>query len=264
MANFSGDPPHFSIPDDLAIGKTDKAGQYLSLAAHCLDVALVFRALCDLPGIQRMLHATAQQRLTTGQWARLAFLAGLHDLGKVHRGFQQKLRHPTDPSFIGISHVPELQILYSDYHLDPATQAVLQSYLLRILPADFATWFADTDTGRSYQMATFSHHGWPLLFDGSHSLPCQQLAQWWSPEGPTNPFRAIHTIVNWLSRAIPDITVASTPSLPVSPAFVHRFAGLVTLADWLGSNVAWFPLQGDVSFADRVAADYAKIPPLLK
>lgn len=61
----------------------------LSLTDHCVDVACVFRALCDLPAIRRSLGIDA----TTMD--RLAVFALLHDLGKCNTGFQA--RRPATP-----------------------------------------------------------------------------------------------------------------------------------------------------------------------
>lgn len=247
------------MPEDRSIlAKMDDAGRYLTLPAHCLDVALVFRAICDIPGIRRMLDLLAGAPLTEGQRDRLAFLAGMHDLGKAHRGFQAKL---WSRRRIPVSHIRELAILYGSSYTNPSVQAALRSLLRGALPSDFETWFAHPASGFAYQMATFSHHGTPLTLDSRDSHP--SLEEWWASGDPGDPFRGIRDITAWLSRSLPHLHDPLTPHLPENPPFLHRFAGLVTLADWIASNVQWFPLSGTVAWASRDNYDRRTIPRVL-
>ena len=59
-----------------------RTGETLSLLAHGLDVAVVFRSLCDLDGIRRALNNSTETLLLDEHLDRLAVLAMLHDLGK--------------------------------------------------------------------------------------------------------------------------------------------------------------------------------------
>ena len=85
-----------------------KTGESLPLLAHALDVAVVFRTLCDLDGIRRTLVSSTKTLLTDEHLDRLAVLAMLHDIGKLNLGFQDKILPEycsyrsysgTDPSF---------------------------------------------------------------------------------------------------------------------------------------------------------------------
>jgi CRISPR-associated endonuclease/helicase Cas3 len=62
----------------------------LSLVNHCVDVASVFRELCDLPSIHRNLVREAGIPVNGVHLDRLAVFALLHDLGKCNCGFQAK------------------------------------------------------------------------------------------------------------------------------------------------------------------------------
>ena len=74
-------------------GKYDeKTGKSLSILAHSLDVAVVFRALCDLNGIRRSLSRSTRTLLMDEHMDRLAVLALHHDIGKMNLGFQDKIR----------------------------------------------------------------------------------------------------------------------------------------------------------------------------
>lgn len=73
-----------------AWGKTDSAtGGTHPLVHHSMDVAAVFARMLELPIIRDRLQ-TAEARLTEADCARLSVLVFLHDIGKLHPGFQAK------------------------------------------------------------------------------------------------------------------------------------------------------------------------------
>ena len=73
-----------------AWGKTDKAVGSHPLAHHSMDVAAVFQRILQLPVVRDRLEVAAQRPLTRADCQRLAALAFLHDIGKLHPGFQAK------------------------------------------------------------------------------------------------------------------------------------------------------------------------------
>ena len=74
-----------------AWGKTDKdSGEFHPLAHHSMDVAAVFAHMLQQPVIRDRLEAAADAPLTYSARQRLAALAFLHDVGKLHPGFQAK------------------------------------------------------------------------------------------------------------------------------------------------------------------------------
>ena len=74
-----------------ACGKTDKdSGEFHPLAHHSMDVAAVFARMLLLPVVRDRLEAAADAALTESTCQRLAALAFLHDIGKLHPGFQTK------------------------------------------------------------------------------------------------------------------------------------------------------------------------------
>ena len=74
-----------------AWGKTDKdSGEFHPLAHHSMDVAAVFAHMLQQPVIRDRLEAAADAPLTHSARQRLAALAFLHDVGKLHPGFQAK------------------------------------------------------------------------------------------------------------------------------------------------------------------------------
>ncbi|HAI20674.1 MAG TPA: CRISPR-associated endonuclease Cas3'', partial [Clostridiales bacterium UBA8153] len=223
----------------------DDGPRWLSLTAHCLDVAVVFRALCDLNGIRRSLQHAAGRSVSEQELDRLAVLAALHDAGKSNLGFQHKV---FGEKGLRAGHIRELAPL-----LDPGVlDEHLHTAFVQALPVGMEAWFPNEQVAYSYLIGTFSHHGRPVQFKGERSGTYWQAQQeWWRPRGSWDPMAAITDIGCWAKAAFPNAFAPGGPSLPSEPRFHHRFAGLVVLADWLGSHPHWFPVQ-EVDVADRL------------
>ena len=74
-----------------AWGKFNKeTGTYHPLAHHSMDVAAVFKALVALPVVHNRLESAADRPLGEIDCERLAALVFLHDIGKLHPGFQAR------------------------------------------------------------------------------------------------------------------------------------------------------------------------------
>jgi CRISPR-associated endonuclease/helicase Cas3 len=222
----------------------------LSLIGHSADVAAVLQALLERPVIARRLaRLLGKPELTAEDRARLVALAALHDLGKINHGFQNK---PFDRAGLKAGHIEPLVSLFenntADNAADTAKKALLEGGRLGRLahligPGPFA--------------ATMAHHG---------SLPGAQppLADLWRPADGYDPIRACRDLVevigSWFPEALEPIPIAWT-----SP-FGHAFAGLLTLADWLGSDHAEFPLSqaGELERQDRFAWALARARDLLR
>lgn len=216
----------------------------LSLSHHCLDVACVFRELTRLPAIHSRLNAAADIELDATDLDRLAVLAFLHDLGKANRGFQAKLAGSATSK---AGHIRELGPLL--FEEDLALR--LQPMIAELLP-----WISPTEDCERFLLASWSHHGDPLsLVLLSERTPSYEQARtrWWRTDtNGYDPLRAAADLLACARQHFPAAYVRARP-LPSTPALQHRFAGLVMLADWLGSHQAFFPLPRDTSF-DTVGA----------
>lgn len=210
-----------------------ETGDSLSLLAHSLDVAIVFRALCDLNGIRRALVNSTETQLTDIHLDRLAVLAMLHDIGKANLGFQDKI---LERDLFSVGHIKELSPLFTDEKLS--------RMFLESLPRGVETWFPSVDCADSYFFAIFSHHGRPVRFQDSRTGN-YWLARnkWWRSDSLRDPIQAIAEISSFAEKVFPQAFLGSTEPLPSEPCFHHRFAGLVMLADWLGSHSYWFPVK---------------------
>ena len=74
-----------------AWGKYDREeDRFHSLSHHCMDVAAVFAAMTQLPVIRDRLQTAVGGPLNAIDCQRLSALVFLHDIGKLHPGFQAK------------------------------------------------------------------------------------------------------------------------------------------------------------------------------
>jgi len=191
----------------------------------------VFRALCALPAPRRALVRGAGMELSDTHLDRLAVLAFLHDLGKCNRGFQAKAL----PGAVATAgHVRELGLFFHD--------ASWQQRLLEAVQfADLATWFHDPEDCLRMLIASLSHHGKPAEFPASES---HLLERWWRCEGTRDPLADVADLAARARRTFPAAFETEVGPLPAPPALQHRFAGLVMLADWIGSDAeGFFPFE---------------------
>ncbi|MBW6496571.1 MAG: hypothetical protein K0B16_18850 [Burkholderiaceae bacterium] len=82
-----------------AWGKTDRLGNFHALSGHVMDVAAVFERLLALPVFRKRLETVAGRTLLANDIFRLSALVFLHDIGKLHPGFQAKGRPDLPPSY---------------------------------------------------------------------------------------------------------------------------------------------------------------------
>lgn len=255
MESKSGDPQ--PARNCIFWGKlTNEGSRCLPLAAHCLDVGLVFRSLCDLPGIRRSLVHACGDQVNDQLLDRLAVLAMLHDAGKANLGFQERALDPDAPR---AGHIRELAPL-----LDPDVRdEALGGAFVQSLPPGIESWFSDDLSAYSYLMAAFSHHGRPLQFKGEQTGNYWLARKyWWRQKGDLDPMGAIREIGRWAVEAFPAAFQEGVRPLPEAPPFHHRFAGLLMLADWIGSHSDWFPVQA-VDLPERLQHDRAVILEML-
>jgi len=215
-----------------------------SLVDHSADIAAVMAALLAQPTIRRRLATAAgREDLDPVTCARLCALAFLHDIGKANRGFQAR----SNPDAPHVGHINELAWLFDSG--DPAT-AALWNRLWDVLGLErIAAWFGSADASASLIDAVFAHHGrpWSRSGGGQGETP-PPSRRYWEPGPDGDPIAGLAVMRErmdvWLASAFGD-----GPVLPDTPAFQHAFAGLLMLADWLGSDERFFP------FANGQAAD---------
>ncbi|GIX39461.1 MAG: CRISPR-associated helicase/endonuclease Cas3 [Silanimonas sp.] len=219
-------------------GKRREDGTSHPLADHCLDVAVTFRALLDTPGIARSLPP-----LDLVQRERLTVIAFLHDFGKCNRGFQAK----ADPSAKDTAgHVVEgLALLWDLCDLwPPGWKALL---------TDIAAWFKDAEQAMQMLLASLSHHGRPLSESDYQNSGVERTARtWWSTKEGYDPLAALDALAATVREAFPRAFQDEAAPIDAPPYLQQRFAGLVMLADWIGSDTQFFPYRQNAD-EDRLA-----------
>lgn len=215
---------------------------FLALKLHCLDVAAVVQALIQRTAFGQMLGRAASQALTLSDWEVLVRAAFWHDLGKCNAGFQAKAGG-VGP-FAG--HTREIAGLLGRTDLPPALAFLSDAPRA---PHTSQFWLL---------LAAASHHGDPLkagLGDwGGLTERARSYAGVWSARDGYSPIDAIHDMAetaddvfgpgvgggsfDWLLDAACEDTSGTM--------FLHAFAGLVSLADWIASNPddSFFPYEG--------------------
>ncbi|MBP2301922.1 CRISPR-associated helicase Cas3' [Azospirillum picis] len=222
-------------------------GDFHHLAHHCADVAACFEAITALPTIRARLEAAAGAPLSARCLARLTALVFLHDIGKLHPGFQAKGWLPAERPALLRGHVAEGLALLMRLSSQGAGDAARVRLQLGLPDLD---WWDDL---HPFILASLSHHGRPL--------DAPAVATGWeaaAPSGttydPAEGARIIGTAMrSWFPDAFAGSPAADSPAAglsaddddnpPLAPRLQHLFAGLVALSDWLGSDRDFFDFE---------------------
>lgn len=192
-----------------------------SLADHSADVAAVFRALTGLRGIRERLSHLAGRPLDEETLERLAYLAFLHDCGKVNRGFQAR----SNPRAPIVGHIKPLAAIFGRTP-DPSLKA--EGYAA--LDAERLSMWGEGVTG--LLDAIFSHHGRPWPVD---ELGVGQ-GRYWRVGADGEPVAALFQLRRAADSRFPRALDESVPPVPQENSFIHAVAGLVQLSDWIASS----------------------------
>lgn len=228
-----------SLSESSAFGKLKRSLDGLEwhpLVDHLADVAAVFEVLCSCRSIRRSLEAAAERALEIRDISRLTVLAFLHDLGKANAGFQAKrwLDSERPRGRLTAGHgVEAIALLDAACHDEEA-----EALLLRLPILEICAW-GRVETLDGLLRASTAHHGRPLA----------DAPDWfnarihWIAHDDYDPAAQLSRIAAALQRFLPDAFLEGGLPLPDAPRFAHYFAGLVQLADWLGSDTRFFPFS---------------------
>ncbi|NOY45379.1 MAG: CRISPR-associated endonuclease Cas3'', partial [Deltaproteobacteria bacterium] len=167
----------------------DEAGEirsFHSLIGHCLDVAAVFEALLSVaPARKALARFGGWDDFDGAAIARLAVLAGLHDVGKVNLSFQARLLGEKRRG----GHVEPVLSLFHD-----STAANLRDCFVESIRArEIFTWFGDDPEALTSALyATFCHHGRP----GVPQRPAHRNE--WTTKGRRGPFEEMRDVAEAL------------------------------------------------------------------
>lgn len=207
----------------------DKDGKVLEwhpLMSHSADVAAVTEALLTKTILnQRVATLIDWEQLSEVHIARLSALAAIHDAGKVNHGFQNKMyksRHPRAGHVSPIIELLDADVKYQEKLLIPlGIKQILQ-------------WFPDQITAIHFLLATWGHHGRPVPISNHFK------ATLWEKTDERNPEKGLKELGDALELWFPNAFVDNVEPFPADPIFQHTFNGLLTLADWLGSDSKFF------------------------
>ena len=210
-----------------AWGKYDREeDRFHPLSHHCMDVAAVFAAMTQLPVIRDRLQTAAGGPLNVIDCQRLSALVFLHDIGKLHPGFQAKGWPPELWGGQKRGHLQEgwafltLALKWQEHPFHQTMQQILG-------------WGEAIDP---LMAAAIAHHGRPV---DKPMVPT--LRNWDSPSLPHYDWRAEAQAMDaslhcWFAGAFEP----EREPLSNRPQFHHVVAGLAALADWIGSDRRFF------------------------
>ncbi len=203
------------------------------LAHHCMDVAAVFGRMLQLPIVRKRLETAAKTSLTEVMCERLCVLAFLHDIGKLHPGFQAK-GWPED-----------LWCGQKCGHLKEGWEFLFLAWQKQDHPfhntiQQIECW---GDAARELLSAMFAHHGHRVCVPSDPTEACWKCLKHydWREEAS----RMNTALRNWFPYAF----VSESQKLPDTPRFHHAVAGFAALADWIGSDRRFFDFSAPFDLA---------------
>jgi CRISPR-associated endonuclease/helicase Cas3 len=204
-------------------GKLDRStSESHHLAHHCADVAACFLAIVRMQVFRARLERAAGRILSEVDIARLVVLVFLHDVGKLHPGFQAKGWPPGIWTARLFGHVREgLDVFLSS----DAGQGLPAADALHI--EHLAAWGVSPSLLRS----VISHHGRPAPAPNNLG----HVNTYWKKAGAYDPDAAAIALGAAAKSWLPDAFSDDATALPDTPRFEHLMCGLTALADWIGS-----------------------------
>ncbi len=206
-----------------------------ALACHLLDVAAVVDVLLERFSKRFQKLATLLDAEPTALRGLIVRLAALHDLGKFHPDFQRKLDGHCDkrmPELVKYINPKERPIRHDILGLMIAEEIGLSTRFEMLFPA---LKFYEVE---DLFCAVMLHHGRPA--DKSQST------QWRNAVKEIEP-----AIYDFVKQAFPLIpcnapVFNNEPSETQIATFSWALAGLIVLADWIGSNDNYFAYRESV------------------
>jgi CRISPR-associated endonuclease/helicase Cas3 len=210
------------------------------VAYHMLDVAAAAQALLQVRPLTLARASVFLDLSLAEARALLTLIAALHDLGKFARAFQMKVPALWGEAGAGLRNPDPHRHHSADgwliWHGENYDNNGIGRELAPLL------WPEGQRTLDALMDASVAHHGRPCSSDGG-GLRIRDLF------GPGEA--AAHTCAKEIAALLmPHPLTAHPPKRIASQTF--WFSGLVTLADWVGSNQENFPYQP----ADRSLAEY--------
>ncbi|MFT7721620.1 MAG: type I-E CRISPR-associated protein Cas7/Cse4/CasC [Roseateles sp.] len=228
----------------------DDSSQRLSLVGHCIDVAAVFSALLALPTMRRRVEALAGRVLTDQDVERLTVLCFLHDVGKASAGFYAKsLPKPDVQAWQRAFGVPDSQLGHTHVVAPLCAGGDFEPHQQALRLWEWCGWWPNAI---ELWLAAVSHRGQPITLQAMTSTAAGRWPTWTAPVAGYEPLQGLRRLGEAITRLWPR-AFEGGPGLAWPSGLVHAFAGLVSLADWIGSNTDHF----DYGFAAQDESRWA-------
>lgn len=196
------------------------------VAYHLLDVAAVVEAILLSRPITRQRASSLLQATNDDAVTFLVALAALHDIGKFAPGFQAmsaehwpnalKSFKPSD--FAASRHTEDGYFLWERHLAERLADSLISN---------------DRRNLDTLLLPIFGHHGRPLVTNSRHRILNEIF-----PEPSLDAAQACATEILKLLIPSPIRLGAGVDDLRIASWWV---SGIVTIADWIGSNSTWFP-----------------------
>lgn len=189
----------------------------ISVYGHCLNVGCVAEAVIPL------LAARVQRLLPIGS----ATLAALHDIGKITLGFQAKC-----PAWLAAQLFDALTRKQIDLAKTSGRNESDHAYVSQLFVQDLLRATKNKD----WAVAVGAHHGKPKTVKPLTMEPCAEVM-----------LEHRHTVAVRLIERFGALPVTGLrKDLGRDDPAIWLLAGLITFADWIGSNELFFPAEHDL------------------
>ena len=207
------------------------------LLFHMMDVANVARLLWDecLPALIRSRAADALGIPEDDPAGLIAFVCGLHDLGKASPAFQRKL-----PGIA--SELSSLGFSFPGGGTGGRHDELTAATLPQLLGADEALVGAEVPLSQLLARIAGAHHG---VFPRSDQLLWLGRSGLGGPEWDQARGELVRSLAKMLIETEPRSVSVAGKSL-LDPAMILILAGLVSVADWIGSSAEYFPTEPEL------------------
>ena len=206
---------------DTLWAKHDGPDEWHPLVAHSADVAATLEMLLKHTRLgARMARLMGREKLKNVHVQRLCVLAALHDAGKANPWFQNR---SSDQGRTCDHVTPVVHMLHGREQWARLAETMALEKLYH--------WFGDEWDTMDWLQLTWSHHGRPVAVE----QPDKNL---W----PDDSLKRLSRFLDWARRWYPDAFHGEAPPL-TSPPVQHLFNGVLTLADWMGSDTDLFELD---------------------
>ncbi|MBL6082430.1 CRISPR-associated helicase Cas3' [Belnapia sp. T18] len=194
-------------------------------ALHMCDVAAVAEVMSDIYLPTKMFSPDLK--------SVVVFLAAMHDIGKLSRSFQA-VEPKHWPAILGAFVAPPRD----DHHTRLGYRLIWRDR--RVNPVLFGPGGVFEHWPRTASIplidAAIGHHGAPVDNRGDLSAPSKAVVC-------DTCVAAIRAFITHLTEILRPARLVKPPTGAEAKIMSWHVAGLITLADWIGSSREWFPYQ---------------------